>query len=538
LASTDTGSPGTLWLSKQESNTTAVNSPYAWYVLAVLVLVYMLNSMDRTVLSILAEDLKADFSLSDSQLGFLHGTAFGVFYALFGYPIGRLTDRWHRVNLLAIGLAMWSLMTVLCGLATNVGQLVVTRMGVGIGEATASPAGFSLISDWFSKRKRGTALGFYIGGLHLGAGLALFVGGAIAATWNHHYPTGGPGNLVGWQAAFLAAGVPGIFLAMWVSTLREPKRGLADGAFRPAETRIWSRFFNDVSSVIPPFTLYQAATLGRRQFGANAAAALAVAACVWALIQLTGDVLQWLALGVGYYGAFSSAQSLKNRDPATFALTWGTPAFVCTMVGFGTVSMLNVNMGFWTAPLALRGLGIDKGTVGMVLGATAAIGGLCGVVAGGRISDALLRFTPAARIYVGLAAAVIPAPFVIGMCLTKDPTTFFLLNVPVVFFGNMWIAAGAATVQELVLPRMRGTATTTYFLVSILLGSGLGPYIIGKVSVAANDLATGVMGGLVAAPIGALALFLATRRVPRAEATKWQRAEAAGETLFDSERQS
>jgi len=539
VAATDTSSPGTLWLSTEETRPSAVNSPYAWYVLGVLVLVYILNSMDRTILSILAEDLKANFSLSDSQLGFLHGTAFGVFYALFGYPIGRLTDRWHRVNLLAIGLAMWSFMTVMCGLATSVGQLVVTRMGVGIGEATASPAGFSLISDWFSKQKRGTALGFYIGGLHLGAGLALFVGGYIAVTWNALYPGGaGPLHLVGWQAAFLAAGLPGLLLAFWVSTLREPRRGLADGAFRPAEGDVWRRFFGDVSSVVPPFTLYQAAMLGRRQLLGNLGAAALVAACAWIMIQLTGDVLQWLALGIGYYGAFSSAQSLKNRDKATFALTWGSPAFVCTMIGFGTVSMLNVNMGFWTAPLALRELGIDKATVGMVLGATAALGGLFGVVTGGRVSDALLRHTPAARLYVGLAAAVIPAPFVIGMCITKDPTTFFLLNIPVVFFGNMWIAAGAATVQELVLPRMRGTATTTYFLVSILLGSGLGPYLIGKVSVAANDLATGVMGGLIAAPLGATALFLASRRVPKAEATKWQRAEAAGEILSDTERQS
>lgn len=535
MAATSEGRPSKSWLSTAEDRPSAVNSRYAWYVLMVLVLVYLFNSMDRTVLSILAEDLKVRFNLSDSQLGFLHGTAFGVFYALFGYPIGRLSDRWHRVNLLSVGIALWSLMTITCGLATSIGQLVVARMGVGVGEATASPAGFSLISDWFSKRKRGTALGFYIGGMHLGAGMALFVGGYIALSWNRLYPGGGPLHLAGWQAAFLAAGIPGLFLAFWVSTLREPRRGLADGTSRPVETHVWRRFFGDASSVIPPLTFYQAATLGRRQLLINVAAAAVVAGCAWLLIRLTGDMLQWMALGIGYYGAFSSAQSLKNRDPATFSLTWGSPAFLCTMIGFGSVSMLNVNMGFWTAPLAMRELGIDKGTAGLILGSTAALGGLLGVVCGGRVSDALLRFTPAGRIYVGLAAAIIPAPFVIGMCLTKDPTLFFLLNIPVVFFGNLWIAAGAATVQELVLPRMRGTATTTYFLVSILIGSGIGPYLIGKVSVAANDLATGVLGGLVAVPVGVIALFLASRRVPHAEATRWERAVAAGEILSDSE---
>ncbi|HWL47336.1 MAG TPA: MFS transporter, partial [Sphingomonadaceae bacterium] len=397
------------------------------------------------------------------------------------------------------------------------------------------PAGFSLISDWFSKRKRGTALGFYIGGLHLGAGLALFAGAYIAVSWNRLYPVSAPLGLAGWQVAFLAAGAPGLLLALWVSTLREPRRGLADGAFREPETHVWRRFLSDASSVVPPLTFYQVATLGRPQFIANVAMALFVAAIVAVLIALTGDDLQWYALGVGYYGAFSSAQSLKNRDPATFRLTWGSSAFLCTMIGFGSVSMLNVNMGFWTAPLALRELGIDKSTAGLVLGLTAAVGGLMGVIGGGRLSDVLLRRTPAARIYVGLAAALIPAPFVIGMCLTRDPVVFFLLNAPVVFFGNLWIAAGAATVQELVLPRMRGTATTTYFLCSILLGSGLGPYLIGKVSVIADDLATGVMGGLVAVPVGAIALFLASRRVPDAERTRWERAAAAGEVLTDTE---
>lgn len=536
MADIDSGSRNRLWLSVTENRPSAVNSRYAWYALGVLVLVYVLNTMDRTILSILAEDLKVRFGLSDSQLGFLHGTAFGVLYGLFGYPIGRLADRWSRVNLLAIGLGLWSFMTVMCGMAGSFGHLAITRMGVGIGEATASPAGFSLISDWFSKQKRGTALGFYIGGMHLGAGLALFVGGSIAVAWARYHPTGGMFNLAGWQVAFFAVGLPGILLALWVASLREPRRGLADGVFRPAETRIWSRFFEDMCSVIPPLTLYQAALFGWKQFLVNVAAATAIALLAWFLIELTGDWLQWTALAIGYYGAFSSAQSLRNRDPATFKLTWGTPAFLLAMVGFGTVSMLNVNMGFWTAPLALRELGVDKATVGLVLGLTAAIGGLTGVLAGGRISDWLLRYTPAARIYVGLAAAIIPAPFVIGMCLTPDPTLFFLLNIPVVIFANMWIAVGAATVQELVLPRMRGTATTTYFLFSILLGSGMGPYLIGKVSAATESLSTGVMGGLLAAPIGAAALLLALRFVPKAESSKWRRAEAAGEQLTETEK--
>src|SRR5688500_10447890 len=124
------------------------DSPYAWYVLGVLVIVYVFNAMDRTILSILAEDIKRSFNLSDSTLGFLSGTAFGAFYALFGYPGGRLLDRGNRVKLLALRLALWSAMTACCGLSANVTQLMLSRMGVAVGEASASPAGFSLISDW------------------------------------------------------------------------------------------------------------------------------------------------------------------------------------------------------------------------------------------------------------------------------------------------------------------------------------------------------------------------------------------------------
>jgi len=512
-----------------ESDPAAVNSRYAWYVLAVLVLVYTLSAMDRAILSILAEDLKHRFHLSDSQLGFLHGTAFGVFYALFGYPVGRLVDRWNRVKLLSIGLTLWSLMTALCGLSATVGQLIVSRIAVGIGEASASPAGFSLLADWFSKSKRGTALGCYIGGLYLGAGLALAIGGFVVFRWELAYPGGGVFGLHGWQVAFLAVGLPGLPLALWIATLREPRRGLADGVFRPAEDRIWRRFVGDISAVLPPFTLIEAGRCGVRPFAINILAALVAALVCWAAIAVSGDTLQWLALGVGYYAAFSSAQSLRHRDPPTFALTWGTPAFLLTMIGFGTVSMLNVNMGFWTAPLALRGLPTDKATVGLILGLTSAIGGMLGVLGGGRASDLLLRRNPAGRIWVGLGAAIIPIPFVLGMCLTHTPWLFFLCNVPVVFFGTLWIAAGAATVQELVLPRMRGTATITYFLVSILLGSGLGPYMIGKVSVIEGSLSFGVAAGLCSTPIAAIALWLASRRVRQAETSKAARAFAAGE---------
>ena len=134
---------------------------YSWYALGVLVLVYVLNFVDRQILSILANDIKADLGVDDAFLGFLYGTAFAIFYALFGIPLGKLADSWHRVRLMTIGLGLWSVMTVLSGFAKNAAMLSGARVGVGIGEATASPSAYSLISDWFPARLRATALAIY-----------------------------------------------------------------------------------------------------------------------------------------------------------------------------------------------------------------------------------------------------------------------------------------------------------------------------------------------------------------------------------------
>ncbi len=183
-------------------------SGYAWYVLVVLFFVYALNFIDRQIITILAPDIRRDLHLTNADIGFLYGTAFGVFYALFGIPLGRLADSWHRVRLLSLGLVLWSSMTALSGFARTGAMLVGARIGVGVGEATASPSAYSLLSDWFPKRQRATALAIYSAGIYFGGGFSLFAGGKIVEGWNHAYPGGGPLGLVGWQAAFLAVGIP------------------------------------------------------------------------------------------------------------------------------------------------------------------------------------------------------------------------------------------------------------------------------------------------------------------------------------------
>lgn len=505
--------------------------PYAWYVLCVLVLVYVLNFVDRQIISILANDIKRDLDLTDADLGFLYGTAFGVFYSLFGIPLGKLADNWHRVRLLTIGLGLWSAMTALSGFAKTGGMLAAARVGVGVGEATASPSAYSLISDWFPKKFRATALAIYSSGLYLGAGLSLLVGGAIVEQWNAAYPAGGPMGLVGWQAAFLAVGIPGLIVALWVATLREPVRGQADGIVTPCNPRPFRSFFDELLTVIPPLTLIGATRRGPAALAVNLVAAALVALTAWSLIAATGSGLQWIAVGVGVYAVFSWATGLRTRDPAAFRLIWGTPAFMCTTIGYGLVAFQSYAVSFWAAPYAEELFQISKSETGFWVGGTGALAGFLGVIAGGRLSDQARQRNPAGRILVIGGAPLLAAPFVLLAFTTESAAIFYAAHFMAVMLTSAALGGAAATTQDLVLPRMRGVATATFFLATTLIGLSLGPYMAGYVSTLTGNRSIGILSILAMAPISLLLLIIAYRELPRAEATIVDRAREVGEPV-------
>ena len=508
-------------------------SGYSWYVLTVLVVVYILNFIDRQVVSILAVDIKRDLNLTDADMGFLGGAAFAVFYALFGIPLGRLADNWNRVRLLSIGLALWSTMTALSGFARNQLTLSLARMGVGVGEATASPTAYSLISDYFPKKQRATALAIYSSGLYLGGGVSLFIGAKVVQAWNNAYPGGGPLGLVGWQAAFLVVGIPGLLLALWVAGLREPVRGAMDGVASPSSPSPFADFFADLSTIIPPFTLLGAARRGLAAFAINLGAAVILAGFAWTMIRLTGNFPQWTAVSLGYYAVFSWASSLRSKDPATFRLIWGTPAFICTTLGYGLVSLAAYALAFWSPPYAETVLGLPKAELAFVLGGSGALSGFLGVIIGGRVADALRERNPAGRILVILFGVVAPVvPIWIGYT-TESALLFYVMNFLAGMFGAAALGAAAATTQDLVLPRMRGTATASFFLGTTLVGLSFGPYMVGQISDLAGtlvdgklvgDLRTGILSLIGVAPIAVALLLYAYRAVPRAEATLSERA--------------
>ena len=167
--------------------TAAPGGWYRWYVLFVMMLVYAFNYIDRQIITILAPYLKADLRITDAQLGLLFGTAFALFYGLFGISLARLADGWSRVKTLAIGLSFWSGMTALSGFSSNFGQLGVARIGVGVGEASATPAAVSLLGDYFDRRIRGTVLALYSVGVYIGAGLSLMIGGSVVVAWTNAF---------------------------------------------------------------------------------------------------------------------------------------------------------------------------------------------------------------------------------------------------------------------------------------------------------------------------------------------------------------
>lgn len=506
---------------------------YSWYVLSVLVVVYILNFIDRQIISILAVDIKADLGLSDGDMGFLGGAAFAVFYALFGIPLGRLADNWSRVRLLSIGLTLWSAMTAASGFAYNQLTLTLARMGVGVGEATASPTAYSLISDYFPKRQKATALAIYSSGLYLGGGVSLFIGALIVGAWNRNFPAGGPMGLVGWQAAFLAVGIPGLLLALWVASLREPVRGAMDGAPTHGSPTPFREFGKDLSMIVPPLTLWGAWKRGPAALAINAGVAALLAGFAWWMIELTHNLPQWSAVALGYYAVFSWASALRAHDPATFRLIWGTPAFICTTLGYGLVSLAAYALAFWSPPYAELVLKLPKAELAFWLGANGAIAGFVGVIAGGHIADYLRSRNPAGRILMIIFGVVAPiVPIWIGYT-TESGFLFYTMNFLAGLFGAAALGAAAATTQDLVLPRMRGTATAAFFLGTTLVGLSFGPYMVGQISDLAGtvvdgkpvgDLRTGILSLIGVAPIALGLLIYAYRAVPEAEATIEERA--------------
>jgi MFS family permease len=195
-------------------------------VVGVLTLANVSAYVDRQILTLLVPPIRRDLDISDTQMSFLLGLSFALFYTVLGFPIARLADRASRRAIIGAGVAVWSVMTALCGVARNYGQLLLARIGVGVGEAALAPPAYSLIADYFPRERLGTAIGAYSMGIYLGVGLAQIVGGAVVALVGGEEAWTLPlvGAVRPWQAVFFVVGLPGLLVALLFATVREPAR--------------------------------------------------------------------------------------------------------------------------------------------------------------------------------------------------------------------------------------------------------------------------------------------------------------------------
>jgi MFS family permease len=519
---------------------------YANYALGVLVLVYVFNFVDRQILSILAEEIQADLGLSDATIGYLYGTAFAVFYAIFGIPLARLADVWLRTRLIAIGLAAWSLMTALSGLAGNFATLAALRIGVGVGESSASPAAYSLLGDYFPPRLRATALALYSGGIYIGIGLGLFLGGWVVQVWTLTFPQGtAPFGLAAWQAAFFLVGLPGLLMAVWVWTLREPTRGAQEvfvhavegnearplaagktaeslGSASPDAAHILA---TELAAVLPPLTVFSLWRAGAGLGGVlvNLLIAVVCSGLAWQLIAAVGSPAQWISLAIGSYSFASWVQGLALRDRRTFEQIFRSRSMLTGMTGFGLIAFVAYGVGFWGPPFFLRIHAENIGRAGTILGLCAAVGGWLGVTLGGVLSDRLKRTHAAARPLTGILSALLALPagwaFASADGVHAAYAWYFVFQIA----SAAWIGPAVALSSELVEPRLRATAGALYILMVTFIGLALGPYMIGLASDllqragddAAAGLRTSLLASLVAYLPAIVLLAVSARAIPR-----------------------
>jgi len=278
----------------------------AYYALGVLTMVYSFNFIDRQLLAILQESIKADLGLKDAHLGLLTGFAFAAFYVTAGIPIARWADRANRRNIVALAVFTWSFMTSISGLAQNFAQLLLARIGVGVGEAGGSPPSHSMISDIFPPQKRATAMGLYSSGVNIGILFGFLLGG-----WLNEF--------FGWRVAFVVVGLPGILLAIIVRfTITEPMRG-------QSEARTASVTQAPLTEVL--YVLWSRHSFRYLSMGAALNAFAGYATANWTASFMirshgmtTGELGTWLALILGLGGAIGViaggyiSDKLSKRD--------------------------------------------------------------------------------------------------------------------------------------------------------------------------------------------------------------------------------
>lgn len=385
--------------AREDSIAPVRENAHAWWAVAVLTLANVSAFVDRQILSLLVVPIRRDLGVSDVQVSYLMGLSFAVFYTVLGLPLGRLADTRSRRGVVGWGVLTWSVMTTLSGLARSYHQLLLARIGVGVGEAALAPAAVSLIADTFPRARRGFAMSVYALGTFLGSGLAYVLGGlvvgAVAGAAAAEWPL--VGSVRPWQRVFLVIGAPGVLVALLMLTVHEPLR--------------------------------HAGTRGEAALGA---------------------LLAW------------------GRAHARL--------FVAQSLGFALSATVNYGIAAWLATFFARTHGWPVARAGLVQGALTMTVGVAGVLAGGRVADALVRRGRAdGPLLVGMLGAAGMLVCATSYPLVPSARAAVVLLVPVNFFAAFpWGAANAAA-AEVLPPRLRAQGTALFLLVVNLVSGALGP---------------------------------------------------------------
>lgn len=411
------------------------SKPYRTYVLLSLTLVYTLNFIDRTIMTVVGQEVIRTFQLSDFEWGLLAGPPFAIFYALMGIPIAMWADRSNRVRVIAVCVVLWSLMTVLCGFATSFAFLLVFRIGVAVGEAGCTPPANSLIGDYYPQKSRAGALGIYSMGVTIGGTLAFLFGGPLAGlkgedfgNWIGSIGLGGLfGSLdwttvEGWRIAFVAVGLPGILVAllMWF-TIKEPPRGYSE----------------------PP--------------GAKTSAKTGIGE---ALRELMGKPsFWWMSMG----------------------------ASLVAFVGYGLVS--------FQTPFLQRAHGFTVSEAALYFGAPLSLAAAGGTFLGGWLSERFSARSPGAPGWVTAAFLLVSVPFYVTAFFVESSQLVFALWLVAAICHYAYLSAQYIIGQGVVSPQSRASAIAILLVIVSLIGNGIGPPFVGAMSDMFMNGQLGALGG-------------------------------------------
>ena len=390
---------------------------YAWYVTVLMMFFYMLSFMDRQIIAVMIEPIKADLSLSDVQISLLGGISFVLFYSTAGVFVGRLADSLNRPKLIAFGVFIWSLTTAVSGLTSKFWQLLILRMGVGLGESALLPSTLSLLSGYFPPHRLATPTSVFLLGAPIGIGLSFAIGGLLYSTavdvtsapgWQDVIFIGGS---AAWKLVLLFLGVLGMLMTLLLSTVREP-RNLQKAADKDTHS---------TAKIADPATSAEVKAYAK---------------------------VNWKAIGALY-------------------------------IGMALISLAAYSQAFWDITFLTRTYGWDASTGSFWYGMVQLFAGLSGMLFGGIVADKLTkRGVSGASVVMVIIGSGLAAPFSFMYPLMGSATSALWLMVLAIFGSNMCFACAASALQRMFPATMLGLAAGIYFFISNAVGIGIGPTLI------------------------------------------------------------